>query len=88
MEIEVAEEGPGIGDAGHLFVPFFTTKPHGSGIGLAWSRQIAAAHGGSLVLEDRAGGGAVARLRLPVRRQGPEDGPPVARVGAIGGRPR
>jgi signal transduction histidine kinase len=47
-------------------VPFFTTKPQGSGIGLVLSRQIAEAHGGSLVLENRQPGpGCRARLRLP-----------------------
>jgi signal transduction histidine kinase len=50
----------------NLFVPFFTTKPGGSGIGLALSLQIAEAHGGSLSLTNRAGGnGAEAVLRLP-----------------------
>jgi signal transduction histidine kinase len=50
-----------------LFVPFFTTKPGGSGIGLVLSRQIAEAHGGTLVLENRTDrAGCVARLRLPV----------------------
>jgi signal transduction histidine kinase len=49
----------------NLFVPFFTTKPGGSGIGLALSRQIAEAHGGSLTLANRAGPGCEALLRLP-----------------------
>jgi signal transduction histidine kinase len=50
----------------NLFVPFFTTKPGGSGIGLVLSRQIAESHGGALTLENRADGpGCVARLRLP-----------------------
>jgi signal transduction histidine kinase len=50
----------------NLFVPFFTTKPDGSGIGLPLSRQIAEAHGGSLVLTNReAGQGVQALLRLP-----------------------
>ena len=44
----VEDEGPGLPDTSNLFVPFFTTKPSGSGIGLALSRQIAEAHGGTL----------------------------------------
>jgi signal transduction histidine kinase len=67
VEVAIEDEGPGISNTTNLFVPFFTTKPGGSGIGLVLSRQIAEAHGGTLVLEnrtDRAGG--VARLRLPV----------------------
>jgi signal transduction histidine kinase len=53
----------------NLFVPFFTTKPNGSGVGLALSRQIAEAHGGTLTLENRENAaGCVARLRLPVGR--------------------
>jgi two-component system, NtrC family, nitrogen regulation sensor histidine kinase NtrY len=67
LEVWVADEGPGIASTANLFVPFFTTKPHGSGIGLALSRQIAEAHDGSLVLENRTGGtGCVARLSLPL----------------------
>jgi nitrogen fixation/metabolism regulation signal transduction histidine kinase len=66
VEVMVEDEGPGLPDPGNLFVPFFTTKVNGSGIGLALSRQIAEAHGGSLLLEPRPGGrGARARLRLP-----------------------
>jgi two-component system nitrogen regulation sensor histidine kinase NtrY len=65
VAICVADEGHGISGTANLFVPFFTTKPHGSGIGLFLSRQIAEAHGGTLSLENRADGrGAVATLRL------------------------
>ena len=53
VELWVEDEGPGLGNTGNLFVPFFTTKPGGSGIGLVLSRQIAEAHGGSLQLENR-----------------------------------
>jgi two-component system nitrogen regulation sensor histidine kinase NtrY len=61
----VADEGRGISGTANLFIPFFTTKPEGSGIGLFLSRQIAEAHGGTLSLENRADGrGAVATLRL------------------------
>lgn len=67
LEIFVEDEGEGISGTGNLFVPFFTTKPEGTGIGLVLSRQIAEGHGGTLALENRTGGrGAVARLRLPV----------------------
>ena len=66
-EVSVEDEGPGMPDTGNLFVPFFTTKPGGSGIGLVLSRQIAEAHGGSLTLENRSGErGCCARLRLPL----------------------
>jgi two-component system, NtrC family, nitrogen regulation sensor histidine kinase NtrY len=66
VEIIVQDEGPGIMNPANLFVPFFTTKPDGSGIGLPLSRQIAEAHGGFLMLMNRPGGkGAEALLRLP-----------------------
>ena len=61
----VADEGRGVSGTANLFVPFFTTKPDGSGIGLFLSRQIAEAHGGTLTLENRKDGrGAIAMLRL------------------------
>lgn len=67
LEIWVVDSGPGVANPANLFVPFFTTKPQGSGIGLVLSRQIAEAHGGSLTLENKAEGkGCVARLRLPL----------------------
>lgn len=66
MEIWIKDEGPGLSSTANLFVPFFTTKPGGSGIGLVLSRQIAEGHGGALSLENRTDGpGCVARLRLP-----------------------
>ncbi|HEY5752774.1 MAG TPA: ATP-binding protein [Chthoniobacterales bacterium] len=65
IEIEVLDEGPGLMSDANLFVPFFTTKPNGTGIGLALSRQIAESHGGTLTLENRLDRtGCVARLRL------------------------
>jgi two-component system nitrogen regulation sensor histidine kinase NtrY len=65
VEIRVDDEGPGITDGANLFVPFFTTKPGGSGIGLVLSRQIAEAHGGTLTVGNRADrSGCTARLRL------------------------
>jgi signal transduction histidine kinase len=67
VEIWIDDEGPGLAGTTNLFVPFFTTKPGGSGIGLALSRQIADAHGGALTLENRAvGPGCQARLKLPL----------------------
>jgi nitrogen fixation/metabolism regulation signal transduction histidine kinase len=68
VEVFVRDTGPGIMNPTNLFVPFFTTKPGGSGIGLALSRQIAEAHGGSLTLVNRAGPGCEALLRLPKDR--------------------
>jgi nitrogen fixation/metabolism regulation signal transduction histidine kinase len=70
VEVWVDDEGPGLRNTGNLFVPFFTTKPQGSGIGLVLSRQIAEAHGGSLTLENRRPGpGCRAHLRLPLHRK-------------------
>jgi signal transduction histidine kinase len=63
----VEDEGPGLPESANLFVPFFTTKPEGSGIGLVLSRQIAEAHGGSFSLENRSDRvGCVATIRLPL----------------------
>ncbi len=66
LDVSVRDEGYGLPETSNLFVPFFTTKPGGSGIGLVLSRQIAEAHGGSLALID--GRGCEARVHLPVRR--------------------
>jgi two-component system, NtrC family, nitrogen regulation sensor histidine kinase NtrY len=66
LEIWVRDDGQGLSSTANLFVPFFTTKPGGSGIGLVLSRQIAEGHGGALMLENRNDGpGCIARLRLP-----------------------
>jgi len=68
LEIWIEDDGPGIANPDNLFVPFFTTKPGGSGIGLALSRQIAEGHGGGLTVANRESGcGTLARLRLPLR---------------------
>ncbi|HKS29941.1 MAG TPA: ATP-binding protein [Pyrinomonadaceae bacterium] len=67
LDVRIEDEGPGLSNTSNLFVPFFTTKPAGTGIGLVLSRQIAEAHGGSLTLENREDGlGCQARLRLPL----------------------
>jgi two-component system, NtrC family, nitrogen regulation sensor histidine kinase NtrY len=66
IQLFVEDEGPGISNPANLFVPFFTTKPGGSGIGLVLSRQIAEAHGGSFTLENRSDQpGCIAQVRLP-----------------------
>lgn len=79
LEVNVEDDGPGLPDSGNLFVPFFTTKTNGSGIGLALCRQIAEAHGGALSLEPRDGQpGARARLRLPLGARAE----PAARAGS------
>jgi two-component system nitrogen regulation sensor histidine kinase NtrY len=66
IDIWVDDDGPGLSNTTNLFVPFFTTKQGGSGIGLVLCRQIAEAHDGSLKLENRADArGARATLTLP-----------------------
>jgi nitrogen fixation/metabolism regulation signal transduction histidine kinase len=67
LNVWIADDGPGISNPANLFVPFFTTKQGGTGIGLVLCRQIAEAHGGTLTLENRRGArGCEARLRLPL----------------------
>ena len=67
LEVMIEDEGLGLANPTNLFVPFFTTKPGGTGIGLVLSRQIAEAHGGSLILENRKDThGCRARVQLPV----------------------
>ncbi len=67
VSVYIDDEGPGLANVSNLFVPFFTTKAQGSGIGLVLGRQIAEAHGGTLTLEPRAGAkGARATVTLPL----------------------
>ena len=67
LELTVEDDGPGLPDSANLFVPFFTTKQGGTGIGLVLSRQIADQHSGTLVLANRTDArGCEARLTLPI----------------------
>jgi signal transduction histidine kinase len=69
LDVWVQDDGPGIPSPANLFVPFFTTKQGGSGIGLVLCRQIAEGHSGSITLENRdMKRGSEARLRLPLVR--------------------
>jgi two-component system, NtrC family, nitrogen regulation sensor histidine kinase NtrY len=66
--ITILDNGPGLANAGNLFVPFYTTKPSGTGIGLVLAQQIAQAHRGSVHLANRSDGptGCRAELHLPL----------------------
>lgn len=68
VDIHIADRGPGLSSSANLFVPFFTTKPNGSGIGLVLSRQIIENHEGSLTLSNLAApaSGCIANIRLPI----------------------
>jgi two-component system nitrogen regulation sensor histidine kinase NtrY len=67
LEVLVDDEGPGVSDTSNLFVPFYTTKEKGSGIGLALCLQIAEAHQGTITLENREDHtGCRACLRIPI----------------------
>ena len=69
-EIEIADSGPGIlaGKLDEVFEPFYTTKPHGMGMGLSIARTIIEAHDGQISAENRAGEGALFRITLPLAR--------------------
>jgi two-component system, NtrC family, nitrogen regulation sensor histidine kinase NtrY len=67
--LTIEDNGPGFLNPSNAFVPFYTTKPAGSGIGLVLSRQIAEAHGGSIELANRTGKGCSARVVLPRARR-------------------
>jgi two-component system nitrogen regulation sensor histidine kinase NtrY len=67
FELSIEDDGPGLPESANLFVPFFTTKPGGTGIGLVLSRQIAEAHRGGLMLRNRTDApGCRATLSLPL----------------------
>jgi PAS domain S-box-containing protein len=66
--VTVRDEGPGLTETANLFVPFYSTRPEGTGIGLVLCRQITEAHGGTITLENRTdAGGCEARVLLPLR---------------------
>jgi two-component system, NtrC family, nitrogen regulation sensor histidine kinase NtrY len=68
LVLTIEDNGPGLMNPGNVFVPFYTTKPQGSGIGLVLSRQICEAHGGRVELSNRpAGPGCVVAVILPTR---------------------
>jgi signal transduction histidine kinase len=62
--LEIGDNGPGVDEAlgDKIFLPFFTTKPDGSGIGLALARQVMLVHKGAITVSTRPGGGALFRL--------------------------
>ena len=66
VAISIADNGPGIaaGQREKIFVPFYTTKRQGSGVGLTLVRQIATAHGAAVDLSDTPGGGATVSIRF------------------------
>jgi len=67
LSVVIEDRGMGIANSDNLFVPFYTTKPTGSGVGLALAQQIARAHGGEIQLANREdGSGARATVLLPV----------------------
>ncbi len=64
--ITIADTGVGIANASNLFVPFYTTKAGGTGIGLVLAQQIVEGHGGTIRLRNKAEGGCEAEVRLPI----------------------
>ncbi len=69
LAILVEDNGLGLTNTANLFVPFYTTKKNGSGVGLALVRQIAEAHGGTVSLRNREdASGCVAEVRIPLDR--------------------
>ncbi len=72
LTVAIEDSGLGIANADNLFVPFYTTKPTGSGVGLALAQQIARAHGGEVQLANRGDGpGARATVTLPLASRSP-----------------
>ncbi|MGQ0733319.1 MAG: sensor histidine kinase, partial [Acidobacteriota bacterium] len=67
-DIEIRDRGDGIPAAvrDQLFEPFVSARPGGTGLGLAISRRLTQLQGGTLAIEDRPGGGTIARVTLPL----------------------
>jgi signal transduction histidine kinase len=64
--ISIRDNGPGLSNLSNLFVPFYTTKPGGTGVGLVLTQQIAEAHRGTVKLRNlEEGKGCIAELHLP-----------------------
>jgi two-component system, NtrC family, nitrogen regulation sensor histidine kinase NtrY len=73
LEVEIEDDGPGLARTDNLWVPFFTTKPGGTGIGLVLSQTIVENHGGTVSLENRHDArGCIARIKLPLDARTPE----------------
>ena len=72
LQISVSDTGPGLTAAqkAQLFVPGFTTKTHGSGLGLTMVERIVNEHGGTITVESQPGFGTTFRIRLPLKRSG------------------
>ena len=71
--VEVCDNGPGLTHPDKAFEPFFSTKQNGLGVGLAISRSIAQAHGGSLLVRDNRPQGTVFSLTLPIPSEAMDD---------------
>jgi signal transduction histidine kinase len=74
LRIEISDNGPGVAPdhVDRLFQPYFTTKKHGTGLGLFVTRKLVSDHGGTVQFSSQAGGGTVFSVRLPVRPEIPE----------------
>ncbi len=67
VAIVIEDNGPGLANPDNLFVPLYTTKKSGSGVGLALARQIVEAHGGAIELRNRPNHqGCIAEVRIPL----------------------
>jgi signal transduction histidine kinase len=75
LAVDVSDTGEGIPEERieDIFSPFFTTRPGGTGLGLAVSRRIARAHGGDITVVSRRGQGTTFTVKLPIRNEAPEN---------------